>query len=149
MAEKKGSKETFVDQGDRPDPAIDPDRPVSELRVRDLSAIIGQAVIKKWEIKEPFKEKFEKIEKIEKPEKLEKFEKLEKHEKFEKLEKFEKPEKFEKNEKWEVDPVKRVGDQFELPDPRIIEQIVSTLSDLGTRVSRLADQVAALEQKLG
>jgi len=45
--------------------------------------------------------------------------------------------------------VKRVGDQFELPDPRIIEQIVSTLSDLGTRVSRLADQVAALEQKLG
>jgi hypothetical protein len=45
--------------------------------------------------------------------------------------------------------VKRVGDQFEIPDPRVIEQIVSTLSDLSTKVGRLANQVAALEQKLG
>lgn len=150
MAERKENKETFVGSADRPDPNIDPDRPITELRVRDLSAIVGNLTLKKWEIKEPIKEK---LEKLEKPEKFEKIEKLEKFEKIEIPEKWryklEKPEKFEKPEKIEVDPVKRVGDQFEIPDPRVIEEIVTTLSDLSTRVGRLANQVAELEKKLG
>ena len=150
MAEQKKrgeSKEAFVGAEDRPEVTIDPDRPITELKVRDLSAILGHVVFKKPEFKDWIKEKpeFKEFHK-------DKLEKFEKPEKFEKLEKFEKPEfkEFkEKPEKLELEPQKRVGDQFEIPDPRVIEQITEMFRNLSRQVDKLANQVAALEQKLG
>jgi hypothetical protein len=120
-------KEPFVSKKDRPEVKITLDTPLSELRVRELSAIIGSLGSGKnpnFEVgKTPLKDFFDKefpeeakdfvkevkIEKYESPEKLpkiEKYEKPEKPEKFEKHEKFEKREiKEAKNEKLEREPV--------------------------------------------
>ena len=145
MAEQKKrgeSKEAFVGAEDRPEVTIDPDRPITELKVRDLSAILGHVVFKKPEFKDWIKEKPELKEFYK--DKLEKFEKPEKYEKWEK---YEGPK--EKPEKLELEPQKRVGDQFEIPDPRVIEQIFEMFRNLGRQVDKLANQVAALEQKVG
>ena len=145
MAEQKKrgeSKEAFVGAEERPEVTIDPDRPITELKVRDLSAILGHVVFKKPEFKDWIKEKpeFKEFHK----DKLEKFEKPEKYEKWEK---WEGPK--EKPEKLELEPQKRIGDQFEIPDPRVIEQITEMFRNLSRQVDKLANQVAALEQKLG
>src|SRR6185503_20805768 len=104
------SKEPFVPPEDRPEVRISLDTPLSELRVRELSAILGLVSGKNpnFEVgKTPIKDFFDKEwpeiakdwvkenkgEKLEKPEKLEKNEKAEKNEKWEKREKIEKPEK--------------------------------------------------------
>jgi len=96
-------KQPFVSQEDRPEVRINLDTPLHELRVRDLSAILGflagkdpfedpwkafwdkdfPEVVKDWQNEKPFKlEKYEKNEKPEKPEKYEKFEKKEAFERF-------------------------------------------------------------------
>src|SRR2546421_8714544 len=132
-------KQPFVSQEDRPEVRINLDTPLHELRVRDLSAILGflagkdpfedpwkafwdkdfPEVVKDWQNEKPFKlEKYEKNEKPEKPEKYEKFEKLEKPEKSEVKE--------AKNEKLEregvFDPRGLVG-----PDPRM-EQVIQAVT---------------------
>src|SRR3954469_25778955 len=97
-------KEPFVAAEDRPEVRINLDTPITDLSVRDLSAILGFMAGKnpnfevgKTPIKDFFDKDFPEVakdwlkeikpEKIEKPEKPEKLEKNEKHEKNEKLEK--------------------------------------------------------------
>ena len=164
-------REPFVSEGDRPEVRLDPDAPLSELRVRDLAAILGPAAGKnpnfevgKTGLKDffdkPFPEvakdwnkelKIEKVEKPEKPEKFEKNEKFEKREKFEKNEKIEKPEKseikeakFEKLETGEggFDPGTPPG-----PDPRL-DQVIQAVTGMNEQVSQLADQVAELQRRM-
>ena len=144
-----------------------PDTPLSELRVRDLAAIIGAATKNpNFEVgKTPLKDFFDKefpeeakdfIKEI-KPEKFEKNElkelKGEKLEKYEKREKFEKPEKLEKPEIKEIkfekieiqepafDPGRLPG-----PDPRI-EQLIQAVAGLTQQVSQLANQVEELRKR--
>ena len=134
-------KEPYVSQADRPEVKIDPDKPVSELRVRDLQAILGGSAIKKLE-------KFE--HKDLKPEKYEK------HEKFEKFEKFEHKDLKEfKFEKIEHEPI--LKQTFEPgPDPTRIDpevlaglnQIIQTVGGLTKRVDELSNQVAELQKKV-
>src|SRR3989442_15846975 len=90
MAEKK---EPFISQEDRPEVKIDPDRPVSELRVRDLEAILVSGALKKFKDLKFEKEEIKDL----------KFEKIEHKEG--KIEKYEKLEKYEKHEKFELEPV--------------------------------------------
>jgi hypothetical protein len=172
MATQKGSaqssKKPFVEATDRPEVKLSLDKPVTELRVRDLAAIlghltqkspffeVGQTPIKDF-FDKPFPEvvkdyvkevKPEKFEKPEKPEKVEKNEKHEKPEKLEKAEKLEKPEfkelKLEKIENDGVfDPVSRFPPG---PDPRLA-QVIQALAGLTQQVSVLADQVAELQKR--
>jgi hypothetical protein len=155
-------KQPFVAQGDRPHVGIDPDTPLSELRVRDLAALLGSRETKSpFEVgKTPLKEFFDKPfpevakdpikeikgEQVEKPPKTEKNEKLEKNEKAEKIEKREKNEVKEiKVEKLELDgvftPANPVG-----PDPRL-EQVIEAVTALRNQVGQLADQVAELRDR--
>ena len=119
------SKEPFVGEGDRPQVRLDPDMPISELRVRDLTAILGRIIPKRWkgELKE-FKE--HKEVKLEKNEKLE-FEKLDKHPGFENVPDF--------------------GDLFD-PRPDPFRQVVEVVTGLNQRVEQLADQVAKLQEQV-
>jgi hypothetical protein len=145
-------KEPFVPREDRPAVRISLDTPLSELRVRELSAILGFMAAKNpnFEVgKTPLKDFFDKdfpevakdwLKEI----KIEKIEKPEKPEKFEKNEKFEKPEKIEKIEAAEVavDPRHVIG-----PDPRM-EQIIQAVAGLTKQVARLANQVEELRKKV-
>ncbi len=161
------SKKPFVGAADRPEVRLDLDMPVSELRVRDLAAILGHLSQKtpfevgKTPIKDFFDKPFPEIEKdyvkelkpekFEKPEKSEKFEKNEKHEKHEKHEKNEKREKPEikelKVEKNEIDVVFEPADRFPPgPDPRL-ESVIQALAGLTRQVSALADQVKELQKQ--
>jgi hypothetical protein len=162
MAEQS-SKEPYVSQADRPEVRINPDTPLSELRVRDLQAILGSSPAAKspFEVgKTPLKDFFDKdfpevakdfIKEI-KPEKLEKPEikefKGEKNEKFEKHEKFEKPEiKEVKNEKLEQEPVfdpRRIPQ----PDPRI-DRLIEAMSALVAQVTQLTNQMEELRKRGG
>jgi hypothetical protein len=159
------SKEPFVPADDRPEVRIDLETPLTELRVRDLSAILGFAASKNpnFEVgKTPIKDFFdkdwpevakdwvkeiktEKLEKPEKPEKFEKNEKLEKNEKQEKNEKLEKPEtKDLKIEKIESDGVFQAG--LPRPDPRM-DELVAAVAGLRHQVDQLADQVKRLRER--
>lgn len=168
------SKEPFIGSADRPEVRIDLDQPISELRVRDLAAILGHLTPKSVsEIgKAPIKDFFDKpfpevakdflkevkIEKVEKPEKPEKFEKLEKHEKPEKLEKPEHKEFKNENkefkietkelklEKIENDGVFDPGRGFPGPDPRF-ESVLQAVAGLSQQVSALTDQVESLRKR--
>jgi hypothetical protein len=158
------SKEPFVAGEDRPEVRISLDTPLTDLSVRDLSAILGFMAGKnpnfevgKTSLKDFFDKDFpevakdwlkeikiEKIEKPEKPEKFEKNEKLEKNEKHEKNEKLEKREiKEVKAEKLETDGV---FDPTAGPDPRI-EQIVEAVAGLAKQVDKLSDQVKELQKR--
>lgn len=131
-------KEAFIGESERPEVKLDPDAPLTELRVRDLSAILNVAKSARAELKNP---------------NWEKYFKLEKNEKFEKFEKFEKLEKFEKIEdiKWVWEPPPKFreppyGEIFE--DPRILEginQVVQSVSQLQAQVQDLAGRVGKLE----
>lgn len=153
------AREPFVSQGDRPEVRLDPDAQLSELRVRDLAAILGPMAGKnpnfevgKTGVKDFFDKpspevakdwlKEIKTEKIEKPEKFEKNEKFEKHEKLEKREI-----KEVKNEKFEI--VERDFDPTTLPgpDPRL-EQVIEAVTGMNNQVSQLTDQVAELQRRL-
>jgi hypothetical protein len=165
------AKEPFVPAEDRPEVRINLDTPLTELRVRDLSAILGFAASKNpnFEVgKTPIKDFFdkdwpevakdwvkeiktEKLEKPEKPEKFEKNEKLEKNEKQEKNEKLEKPEikdikieKIEKIEKLESDGVFEPG--LPRPDPRM-DELVAAVAGLRHQVDQLADQLKQLRER--
>jgi hypothetical protein len=171
---RQASKEPFIGSADRPEVKIDLDTPLSELRVRELSAILGFSTGKnpnfevgKTSLKDFFDKpwpevakdwakeiKIEKVEKPEKPEKVEKNEKLEKYEKLEKNEKIEKNErkdiKHEKLEKIEKIETDGFIDRQEFPpgpDPRL-EQVVQLVAGLTEQVGRLTNQVEALEKKL-
>lgn len=153
-----GSKEPFVPKSDRPEVKINLDTPLSELRVRELSAVLGFMVGKhpNFEVgKTPLKDFFDKpfpevakdwLKEI-KPENIEKPPKPEKWEKNEKIEKPEKSEiKEAKNEKLETDgvfdPRNLVG-----PDPRM-EQVIQAVTGLTKQVSQLANQVEQLQKKV-
>jgi hypothetical protein len=155
------SKQPFVSSEDRPEVKLRPDTPLTELRVRDLAAILGALTAKTpFEVgKTPLKDFFDKPfpevvkdflkevkpEQFEKPVKFEKPEKFEKNEKLEKREKQEKPEIKEiKSEKVEVDGVIEPGK----PDPRI-DQVIQAVAGLTTQVGQLANQVAELKKKIG
>jgi hypothetical protein len=152
-------REPFVSQGDRPEVRLDPDAPLSELRVRDLAAILGPMASKNpnFEVgKGPLKDFFDKpspevAKDFLKEIKIEKIEKPEKPEKFEKNEKFEKPEKSEikeaKFEKIEIDgtvfdPARQPG-----PDPRL-DQVIQAVTGMSNQVSQLTDQVAELQRRV-
>jgi hypothetical protein len=133
-------KEPFVGSDDRPDVELKPDMPVSEMRVRDLSALLHRSVaIKKREFKESIKEfKHEKIE-------------IKEWKEF-KFEKYEKHEKFEKNEKIELEPIPK---GFEPgpgpwpgpgPDPRI-DQLIQTVSKLTSVMEDVTRRLDALEKR--
>jgi len=162
-------KEPFVAAEDRPQVQISLDTPLTELSVRDLSAILGfvggknpNFEVGKTSLKDFFDKDFpeiakdwlkeikiEKAEKPEKPEKFEKNEKLEKDEKHEKNEKFEKRElKDIKLEKIENDGVFEERIPGPGPDPRI-EQIIGAVAGLTKQVSQLADQVKELRERQG
>jgi hypothetical protein len=168
MGEESGQrsegKEPFISAENRPEVKISLDTPLTDLSVRDLSAILGFMSSKnpnfevgKTPIKDFFDKDFpevvkdwlkeikpEKFEKPEKPEKFEKNEKLEKNEKFEKNEKLEKPEIKEiKNEKFETDGV---FDPRSTPDPRI-EVVIGAVAGLTKQVGELADQVKELQKQ--
>ncbi len=145
-------KEPFIGGEDRPDVELKPDMPVTELRVRDLSALLQQSIVlKKREFKDFIKDV--KNEKIEiKDWKEWKFEKFEKNE----IKEF-KFEKFEKNEKIELEPIPK---QFEpgpklaepgpgagpIQDPRI-DRLIDMVSKLSSSVEDLAARVGKLEQR--
>jgi hypothetical protein len=170
-ARRSRSKEPFVAAEDRPEVKIDLDTPLTELSVRDLSAILGFVATKnpnfevgKTSLKDFFDKDFpevakdwlkdaktEKLEKPEKPEKFEKNEKLEKNEKMEKDEKHEKHEKHEfekrdikdiKVEKLEVDGV---FDPRAVPDPRI-DHLVAAVAGLTKQVGELTNQLEELRK---
>jgi hypothetical protein len=163
MTQEPAAREPFVAQSDRPEVRMTPDTPLSELRVRDLQAILGTAAttkspfeVGKTSLKDffdkPFPEVAKDFLKESKPEKLDKSEikefKGEKNEKLEKREKFEKPEAKEvKNEKLEqegtVDPG-RPGP----PDPRI-DRLIDVVSALSTQVAEMANQMEELRKRSG
>jgi hypothetical protein len=170
---ERESKEPFVSAEDRPEVQINLDTPLTELTVRDLSAVLGFVAGKnpnfevgKTSLKDFFDKDFPevakdwlkeiKIEKVEKPEKPEKFEKNEKLEKQEKLEKKEN-EKHEKNEKLEkretkdlkLEKIETDGvfeERIPGPDPRM-DQIVAAVAGLTKQVGQLADQVKELRER--
>ena len=85
----EGGKEPFIGATDRPEVKLDLDMPVTELRVRDLAAILGHVGGKSpfFEVgKTPLKDYFDKPF----PEEVKDFVKEQKHEKVEKPEKLEK-----------------------------------------------------------
>lgn len=125
-----GGPSAFVPQGDRPDVQLDPNRPIGELRVRDLSQLLGQITIKKFDWKEPFKEF-----------------KDHKHEKWE----FKHEWKEWKHEKWEHDPVVKPGpDNFPDPTQRdpILNEIVQVVGGLRQQIGQLENQVKELQGKI-
>lgn len=167
-AGEEGRKEPFIGSADRPEVKLDLDMPVTELRVRDLAAILGQIGAKspfevgKTPIKDFFDKPFPEVvkdyvkelknEKVEKPEKSEKFEKNEKHEKSEKAEKIEKREKPEikelKLEKLESDGVFDPGPQLPPgPDPRF-ESVIQSVAQLTRQVATLANQIEELRRRV-
>ena len=147
------SKEPFVSSEDRPEVRLNLDTPLSELRVRELSTILGSLIGKNpFEVgKTPLKDFFDKpfpettkdFVKESKPEIFDKPARFEKHVKFEKFEKGEIKEiKAEKAETDGVfDPGTSVG-----PDPRL-EQLIQTVTGLTKQVSQLANQVEELRKK--
>jgi len=161
---KEESKQPFVAKEDRPEVKISLDTPLSELRVRELSTILGRVIGKNpFEVgKTPLKDFFDKpfpevlkdVVKESKPENVEKPVKFEKPEKFEKNEKVEKNEKAEKTEIKELkaekvetdavfDPGKQIG-----PDPRF-EQLIEAVTGLSKQVTQLTNQVDELRKKAG
>ena len=165
------SKEPFVPKEDRPEVKITLDTPLSELRVRELSSILGRMIgggkhpnfevgssplknffdkefpeVVKDVIKESKSDKFEKNEIKElKGEKFEKSENI----KLEKNEKREKPEKSEikeiKAEKVETDAVFDPG-RVPVPDPRF-EQLIEAVAGLRKQVDQLSNQVEDLKKR--
>ena len=163
------SKESFVSKEDRPDVKITLDTPLSELRVRELSSILGRVIgsgknpfeVGKTPLKDFFDKEFPEVAKDElKDIKSDKFEKNEGKElKGDKNEKHEKHEKFEKNEKREKSEIKEIkAEKVETdgvvvepgripgPDPRL-EQLIEAVSGLTKQVNQLANQMDELRKK--
>jgi hypothetical protein len=144
--DEKASREPFVGREDRPEVRLDPDKPLSELRVRDLAAIFRLGGTRKdfWDGKSWQKDDFDgggikwwkegkegkdwKDKDKEKPEKLEKREVKEL-----KLEKLESDGTFDPG-------------TAPIPDPRI-DQVIHAVSGLSARIGELADQIEALKKR--
>jgi hypothetical protein len=143
---EKSSREPFVAQGDRPEVRLNPDAPLSELRVRDLATILGLGSRKDfWDGKDWQKDDFDGPIGPPKPWKEGKEIKDFKEWK-------EKPEKLEKREikEYKLEKIESDG-VFDpgitpRPDPRI-EQVIQHLSGLSTRVGELANQVEELKKR--
>jgi len=140
-------KEPFVPAEDRPDVRISLDTPLTELKVRDLAAILGYKS-QKDPFEDPLKAFFDKdfpeVAKswqTDKPAQWEKPPKAEKHEKLE--HKDHKEVKDVKVEKLETDGVFQPGIG---PDPRV-EQIIAAVAGLTHQVAELADQVSELRKR--
>lgn len=143
----KTSKEPFVPQADRPEVRLGSDTPVSELRVRDLAALLGQLGTGKdfWDGKDWVKDDFDGPVIKWKEQKESKDKEKEKPEKLEKREKLEKPEMKEvKAEKIEVDGVFEPSIPLG-PDPRL-DQAIQAISGLTAQVTQLANQVEQLKR---
>jgi hypothetical protein len=119
-----GQKEPYVSQEDRPEVKIDPDTPLSQLRVRDIQVILGSGLLKKHENLEY---------------------KIFKHEKFEHKELIkelihDKPpalEVFKPGPEQVFDPV-RMGD----PEIRTgLAQLIQLVGGLTKRIEELTDQI--------
>jgi hypothetical protein len=147
--DEKNPRKPFVAQGDRPEVRIKLDAPVSELKVRDLAAILRLGSQKDfWDGKDWLKDDFDGGIKWwkEKEKDKDKEKEKEKPEKQEKHEKHEKPEiKEVKAEKVESDGVFTPG-PYPRPDPQL-DQIMRTLVGLNERVSQLADQLEELKKQ--
>jgi hypothetical protein len=160
MAKAQKARQPFIEKKDRPAVKINLDTPLSDLHVRELSAILGFLVGKtgkhpNFEDKSPIKEFFDKPF----PEEVKDWVKESKSEKLEKLEK-EKNEKAEKNEKQEKGELKEIKAEkiehdgvFEqvIPgkgDPRF-EQMIQAVGGLAKQVSQLANQVEEIKKKIG
>ena len=149
--DKQASRKPFVAQEDRPDVRINLDTPISELRVRELAAILRLGTRKDfWDGKDWLKDDFDGgikwWDKDKDKEKEKEKEKDKDKEKEKDKEKREKPEikeiKAEKLENDNVfDPVLPPG-----PDPRL-EQVMRAVAGLTQRVSQLADQIEALKKE--
>jgi hypothetical protein len=142
--DEKNPRKPFVAQGDRPELRIKLDAPVSELKVRDLAAILRLGSQKDfWDGKDWLKDDFDggikwwKEKEKDKDKEKEKDKDKEKHEK---------PEIKEiKAEKVESDGVFSPG-PYPRPDPQL-DQIVRALVGLNERVSQLADQLEELKKQ--
>ena len=148
--EEQTSRKPFVAQGDRPEVRIKLDMPISELRVRDLAAILRLGSQKDFfDGKDWLKDDFDGDIKWWKEKEKEKEKELKEKEKEKEKEKIEKPEKPEikeaKSEKIENDGVfdPRL---FPRPDPRL-DEVIRSLAGLTERVSQLADQVEELKKE--
>lgn len=129
--------EPFVPREDRPDVSLKPETPITQLTVRDLSALIHSGLTFKGLKREIDIKYF-------------------KHEKHEKFEKYEIKElKFEKNEKIELEPKGfEPGDipkGFEpgerpAPDPRI-DQLIQSVSRLTSTVEEINKRLDTLENR--
>ena len=122
------SRQAFVSQGDRPEVKLDADTPISQLRVRDLTAILGTMTAKRYEFK-TLAQEYKKAE----------------------FKDF----KDNKNEKRELEPVKFAfeppidfGSLVE-PEPDPWRQVIEGVTGLANRVEQLANQVAELQKKVG
>ncbi len=124
-------REPFVSQGDRPEVRLNPDTPLSELRVRDLTDILGGGPIGK----PPSAEKLYYEKSPMKDVSIKDFT-PDKHWKFEKNE------KFELEIPIPVDPGFPPG-----PDPRL-DQVIRAVSGMNNQLSQLTDQVAELQRRL-
>jgi hypothetical protein len=159
-------KEPFVPKEDRPEVKITMDTPLSELRVRDLSSIVGTGAQKnpfevgKTPLKDFFDKEFPEVAKNDlKDIKSDKFEKDElKETKHDKLEKFEKNEKREIKEKERIKEIKAEKVEIDAvavdpgripkpdPDPRF-EQLIEAVAGLTKQVSQLSNQVEEMKKK--
>jgi hypothetical protein len=151
--DEQSSRKPFVAQEDRPEVRIKLDAPISELRVRDLAAILRLGSQKDfWDGKDWLKDDFDggikwwKEKEKDKDKEKEKDKDKEKEKDKDKLEKREKPEiKEAKAEKVENDGVFYPG-TFPRPDPQL-DQVIRALAGLTERVNQLADQIEELKKQ--
>jgi hypothetical protein len=142
---EKTSREAFVGKGDRPEVRLNPDAPISELRVRDLATILGLGSRKDfWDGKDWQKDDFDG------PFDPKPWKEGKEFKDFKEWK--EKPEKLEKREIKEVKSEKLEVDERFDPGigPRVqprIEQIMQGLAGLSARVSELANQVEELKKR--
>jgi len=146
----------FVAKDDRPDVRLNPDKPIAELKVRDLQTILSKAlkkpVLADKPAKEPLKEHKDKEILAEKPDK----EPLKEHKEKEPL--LDKPDKEplkeHKFEKLELEPAKHLPESLgtAASQPMLqsgIDEITRILGGLTKRIDELEDQVAELQKGTG
>jgi hypothetical protein len=146
------SKHAFVPPEDRPEVKIDPDMPISQLRVRDLAAIFGGVIRPKAHTDHLAMMSPQMMHKVKEHIKVEKLEKLEHKEKFEKLEKIEQwKEKIEKAEhlKQEFDFIPQSIPQGDPATLEGVAQLAQLVAGLTSRVEKLADQIGELQKRGG
>ena len=142
MAEEK---ESFVSSSDRPTVGLHPDTPISELRVRDLQALLQGGQMKKIEIQEKFspQEKFSIKEFKEKDWKDMKDKDKEKEKDWKEGKDKDKEPHKDLKEFWDLKQAVELPPQV----PGGIDQVIQTISGLNERVTQLTREVEQLKQK--